>query len=129
MMISKKFVVVLVLSILLIGVITFEQVYTDNAINDLTKQVDKLNMAIEVQDYNNSQKHIDGIIRTWEKDESIICLFVDFRDIENIGKQAMLVKGYIDNQDFELAHVEAQVLATTILTFKNMISFDWQNIV
>lgn len=127
-MITKKFWIILVLVLVVGGLATFEQVYTDQTVATLQTEIATLENLIDSQNLEQSKQKTQKIIDFWKEKETIICLFVDYRDIEAIGKQADLVKSHLLNSDFELAKVECHTLEHVVTTFGEMIGFDWHNI-
>ncbi len=127
-MITKKFWAILVLIIIVGGLATFEQVYTDQTVATLKTEIATLDTLIDSNNLEQSRVKSQKIIDFWKEKETIICLFVDYRDIESIGKQADLVKSHLENEDFELAKVECNTLQHVVTTFGEMIGFDWHNI-
>lgn len=127
-MVTKKFWAILVLILIVGGLATFEQVYTDSTINILKTEITTLEKLIESEDLQKSSEKTQKIIDFWKERETVICLFVDYRDIESIGKQADLVKSHLENNDFELAKVECNTLLHVTTTFGEMIGFDWHNV-
>lgn len=125
---TKKFIAILVLVLAVIGVVTWEQIYTNNSISSLLNEVDLLSTEISNENLETSKLQAQKIIDMWEKEEAVICLFVDFRDIEQIGKQADLVLSHLENNDFDLAKVECNTLKRVVETFENMVGLDWQNV-
>lgn len=127
-MVTKKFWAILVLILIVAGLATFEQVYTDNTIATLKTEITTLDTLIDSENLQKSSEKTQKIIDFWKERETVICLFVDYRDIESIGKQADLVKSHLSNQDFELAKVECHTLLHVVTTFGEMIGFDWHNV-
>ena len=127
-MMTKKIVFVVCLFVTLVGVICFEQIYTENSLSNITTEVNQLQTFIKTSDLTSCNNQINKIESMWAEREKIICLFVDYRDIEQIGKQANLVKSHLNNQDFELANVECNALMRAIENFSNMVKFDFFNI-
>ena len=125
---TKKLIAILILVVALAGIVTWEQVYTDNSISSMLEEISTLSTEIENKDLESSKVQAQKIIDKWEKEEAVICLFVDFRDIEQIGKQADLVLSHLENEDLELAEVECNTLRRVVETFENMVGIDWQNI-
>lgn len=125
---TKKAIWILALILTLTGLVVWEQVYTDNAIDTMLQDIVILENNIAEQNLEASRAQAQSLIDFWDKKESIICLFVDFRDIEQIGRQVDLVYSHLENSDFELATVECNTLQRVIETFRDMIKFDWQNI-
>lgn len=127
-MITKKLIAIFVLVGVLAGLVIWEQVYTDNALNNMLTNIQSLEVELEAENLEQSRVLAQKINDTWDKNEAIICLFVDFRDIEQIGRQADLVVSHLGNEDFELARVECNTLQRVVETFKDIVKFDWQNI-
>jgi len=125
---TKKAIWILALILTLTGLVVWEQVYTDNAIDIMLQDIVILENNIAEQNLEASRAQAQSLIDFWDKKESIICLFVDFRDIEQIGRQVDLVYSHLENSDFELATVECNTLQRVIETFRDMVKFDWQNI-
>ncbi len=127
-MVTKKFWAILVLVLIVSGLATFEQVYTDQTISSLKTEIVALDTLISDQNLQKSSEKTQNIIDFWKERETIICLFVDYRDIEAIGKQADLVSSHLQNEDFELARVECNTLLHVVTTFGEMVGFDWHNV-
>ncbi len=127
-MVTKKFWIILVLILVVGGLATFEQVYTDQTVATLKTEIATLETLIDSENLEQSVQKTQKIIDFWKEKETVICLFVDYRDIEAIGKQADLVKSHLGNSDFELAKVECNTLHHVVTTFGEMIGFDWHNI-
>ncbi len=125
---TKKLIVVLVLLLFLVGIVTFEQLYTDDSINRMLNGIDTLETSLDNEDIATSTAKINELVTLWDARESVICLFVDFRDIEQIGRQADLVRSHLLNEDFELARVECNTLQRVLETFRDMVHFDVANI-
>ncbi|MBO5103289.1 MAG: DUF4363 family protein [Clostridia bacterium] len=126
---TKKSIAVLVLVVVLIGLVTLEQVYTDNAVNAMLTEVQNLTTQLQDENLDASKRSAQKIITMWDENEKVISLFVDFRDIEQIGRQADLVLSHLNNQDFELAKVECNTLKRVVETFNNSVKVDWQNVI
>ena len=125
----KRFWVILCLFLVLIGIVIFEQIYTDTATSELQTKTETLQTSIENESLSTSKQQAKELEFFWKEKEVAISLFVDYRDIEQIGKQISLVNSHLDNSDFELAKVECNLLMHIIKTFKNSVGFDWQNII
>ncbi len=125
---TRKIIFVLCLFLALVGVICFEQIYTENSLNSITKDVCELQKYIKDNDLTMCKAQIEKVESSWAEKEKFICLFVDYRDIEQIGKQADLVKSHLNNEDFELSEVECNALLHAIENFSNMVKFDFFNI-
>jgi len=127
-MVKRVWFIFIMFTILIAGVVV-EQVYTDNTYSTMASQVYELKTDIANASVEESQDLVKQIDDYWAEREIILSLFVDYRDIEIIGRQLELVMAHLSNEDFELATVECDVLDHIVKTYSNTIGFDWQNIV
>ncbi len=125
---TKKIIWIFALVLVLTGLVAWEQVYTDSAIQNMLENITVLENNLAEENLSASRDSAKVIVELWDEKVSIICLFVDFRDIEQIGRQTDLVYSHLLNEDFDLARVECNTLQRVIETFKDMVKFDWQNI-
>ncbi|MBQ8762152.1 MAG: DUF4363 family protein [Clostridia bacterium] len=125
----RRFWIIIALSVVLLSAVILEQIYTDNAVQTLINNTQTLQTSIENENLTESKQQALEIKEYWDNNEVIISMFVDYRDIEQIGRQIELVNSHLDNEDFELAKVECNLLLHITTTFKNTIGFDWQNII
>ena len=127
-MVKKVWVMLIIFVILIFGV-CLEQAYIDNTYKNMEQKTISLQTSILNQDEQKSLNNVEDIDGYWNKKEVIFSLFVDYKDIEQIGRQISLIKSHINNQDFELAMVECNLLLYILSTYYSTISFDWQNII
>lgn len=120
---------VLVLFVVLLGGVIVEQVYTDNTYNKIENDISLLQQTIESAKLENSKTLAANLDDYWSGREVVLSLFVDYRDIEQIGRQLDLIKSHLSNEDLELATVECNLLKHIVQTYHNTIGFDWQNII
>ncbi len=125
---TKKIIWIFALVLVLTGLVVWEQVYTDSAIQSMLENITVLENNLAEENLSASRDSAKVIVELWDEKVSIICLFVDFRDIEQIGRQTDLVYSHLLNEDFDLARVECNTLQRVIETFRDMVKFDWQNI-
>jgi len=127
-MVKKVWVMLIIFVILIFGV-CLEQAYIDNTYKNMEQKTISLQTSILNQDEQKSLNNVEDIDGYWNKKEIVFSLFVDYKDIEQIGRQISLIKSHINNQDFELAMVECNLLLHILSTYYSTISFDWQNII
>ncbi len=113
---------------LLLGAAVWEQVYINNTIKSLEVMGNQLYTELEDEDLNTSTQIVNNLNKFWNERQQVISLMVDFRDIEAIGRQCNYIIGYLNNKDFELARTECKQFNYVVQNFKNLTSFDMQNI-
>jgi len=127
-MVKKVWVMLVIFIVLIVGV-SLEQVYIDKTYNSMINKTTTLQSEILNQNEERSLITIKNIDNYWKEREIVLSLFVDYKDIEQIGRQISLIKSHLNNQDFELAMVECNLLSHIVSTYYKTISFDWQNII
>jgi len=127
-MVKRDWFIFTLFTVLVVGVI-LEQVYTDNTYAKMETDISSLQTNIKSSKLEESRKLADSIDDFWNNREVVLSLFVDYRDIEQIGRQLELIKAHLGNEDFELAKVECNLLEHIVKTFHNTIGFNWQNII
>jgi len=127
-MVRRVWFIVILFVILVAGVI-LEQIYTDNTYSTLNTKITELQENIVNAEIEEGQQLAKEIDEYWSGREVLLSLFVDYRDIEMIGRQLELVMGHLSNEDLELAIVECNMLSHLVKTYRNTIGLDWQNII
>lgn len=127
-MVKRVWFILSLFAVLLTGVI-LEQVYTDNTYAKMESDISVLQENIASAKIENSQSLAKRLDDYWSEREVVLSLFVDYRDIEQIGRQLELIKSHLANEDLELATVECNLLSHIVKTYHNTIGFDWQNII
>jgi len=120
--------VLLGMLVLLIFTVVWQQVYTDSTMQVMMEKSQTLSDTLMEEDGVTALAQAQEIVDFWDSREVIISLFVDYRDIEQIGRQTQYVLSYIESGDFELARVECEQLNHVADIFYNIVRLDWQNI-
>lgn len=119
---------IIILLVALIGVVIFQQIYTDNAMSTFIAKSNELSDTLMDDEKELSLTQARELVEFWHSKEMLISLFVDYRDIEQIGRQADYVLAYIESGDTQLAYVECSQLIHVSKTFHNIVKIDWHNI-
>ena len=127
-MVKRNILVIFLFCALLAGVL-LEQNYIDSSFITMSKDVESLKTDIKDEELKTSKTKIQEIKTYWQDRELVLSLFVDYKDIDQIGKQIELISAHLQNDDFELAFVECDLLCHIIKTYYNTVNFDWQNII
>lgn len=104
---SKRFLSVLIILVLLALVCVWEQISVDKYLNDIYNQA----LAIEnyVDDITNVnapelQAMVDRLEDSWDKHESMLCFIINHKDIADISTEITRLKSYSETnqeQDFK----------------------------
>ncbi len=125
----RRNIIFLLLFCALLGGVLLEQNYIDSTLFEMEEQIEGLQSDIKDENLSNSSKDIASIKSYWHDKEIVFSLFVDYKDIDQIGKQIELIDEHLTNVDFELAAVECGLLLHIVKTYHSTVSFDWQNII
>ncbi len=117
------------LFVLLTGTVIWQQIYTDTTMNTVIEKAQVLSDNLMRGEVDDAPTQAKEMLDYWHTREVIVSLFVDYRDIEQIGRQADYVLAYVESGDWELARVECEQLLHVTQTFANIVSLDWQNII
>ncbi len=117
------------LFLLLTGTVIWQQIYTDTTMNTVIEKAQVLSDNLMRGEVDDAPTQAKEMLDYWHTREVIVSLFVDYRDIEQIGRQADYVLAYVESGDWELARVECEQLLHVTQTFANIVSLDWQNII
>ena len=112
----------------LIGVVVWEQIYVDETLKTISTMSTDLYEVLEDEDLIKSKEIANDMHNYWLKRQTVISLMVDYRDIEQIGRQSSYIISHLDNEDFELARSECQQFRYIVGNFSNMTHFDLHNI-
>lgn len=125
----KRIWIIMVLLVVLVAGVILEQIYTDETYASMGVQTTELHSTILEGDLEGSREAIEDLQEYWSGREVVASLLVDYRDIEQIGRQIALVNAHLNNSDLELAKVESTLLKHILDTYRSTIGFDWQNII
>ena len=100
----KKFIVIVIVSLLLIGIATWEQIMVNTYLNDLESQSKYL---IEITtDVTNIQTEeiiskVEILENSWTKHEQLLCLFANHKDMRDLCIEIQKLRGNIEVNQYE----------------------------
>lgn len=107
---------VLIISIFIIifsGI--YEVKYLKETSNYLLSDIEYCRNAIENNNYNLANKHIENVYSTWENIDNIWSIFIDHDEIGNIEEELLQFKIYIEEENKSEAIVACKELKRIIL--------------
>ena len=117
-----------ILAAVMIAFLICEQIYVDTTINTLTEKAKELQTVITGTDKPRSLELITDLEKFWKAQEPILSSILDHNEIEDIAKQIVYVKSYIEADDLEGALIECNVLVHRAKAGALIFNFDFQNI-
>lgn len=125
---KSRVIILFVMLAVLVGTVVWEQVYIDNTVSKLQNLSNDLYTNLEQENLTESKALANEVHNYWNDRQTVITLMLDFRDIEQIGRQSSYIISYLDDEDFELARSECQQFIHLLENFGNMTHFDIHNV-
>lgn len=122
----KRIVCILVVVALLVSGSIFEALYVSNTINNLLLVSESVIDGLEKE--RNELEKVNALGQYWEEREKYICLFINHKDMEQIGEQIKKAQSYLEKEDKENALYEMKQLNYVVQSFKHISQFNAQNI-
>lgn len=125
----KRAITIVVLFVLLIVLATYELVMVDKIITKL----DNLTLTIQTEIKNNKDNitvATNSITETksfWDKHEDNLCLMFNHKDLSTITDTLSRLLSYAENNDYDNAIVEANLLKEYSEKNRHIMGFNMQN--
>jgi|GEM_PF-2801572 len=97
----KTFIVALVVLIALITGISFYSSYLNNTINQIEKDLDNLIKIAKEENWDECSKAVTNLIKKWDKHESILAMFNDHEDVDDVKLALGELKESVRHEDSE----------------------------
>ena len=122
----KRGVCIVIISLFLIGFSVFEGVFTKNVVNNMEKSANEIVLLLENGEQVKTK--VDELNDYWKQKESMICLFINHKDMEEIGRALKKAQAHLENEDKQSALIEMKSLVDEVSAFKHVSEFNIQNI-
>lgn len=128
-MVKKSF-CILIITILLIALATFEVVAVKKLNTNLLKDVYYLQqITIEnKENINNISKEIIEIKNNWDSAEPLLCLMFNHKDLSTITDTLALIEAYVLNNDYDNAFAQVHLLIEYAEKNDHVMGFNIQNL-
>ena len=127
----KRWLIVLIVSILLGGLVTFSEIYVNQTLNTVLTDMRSLQINLtQSEDINTSDnlKISTKINDYWQEREKIICLGYNHKDMEKIGEQVTKIKTLVLQNDKKACAYELEILKYYVEGYKDIITCNFQNV-
>lgn len=127
----KRHIIIIVVSVILIGLMIFEQIYIRNTLNELRDQTLYLYSEIHTQENINTEDLIFSVEKLddyWKTKENFLCLTINHKDMEKIGEQITKLITYINQNNKEDAEYEVELLKYYVEGNEHVMIANFQNI-
>lgn len=123
----RKFLILLVL-LTVVGLGVIDLVIINGTFNDITQKVDVIDQTYTGEITQQLKSQAEDLHGYWHKKEHVLNMFVQFRDVEMLGKQIDLVKAMIEYNDADGLDVEISQMKNMIKTVQNVYAFNFYNL-
>ena len=127
----NRIVYVIIITVLLFGVVIFQQVFADSTIDELIARIDSLSLKISEQEQINSDQILEisqNLDEFWTEKEKILCLIISHNDLTKVGEQIKRVNSFIQNNDKENCVVELSTLKFYAESYRHVMEINFQNL-
>lgn len=123
----RKFLILLVL-LTVVGLGVIDLVIINGTFNDITQKVDVIDQTYTGEITQQLKSQAEDLHGYWHIKEHVLNMFVQFRDVEMLGKQIDLVKAMIEYNDADGLDVEISQMKNMIKTVQNVYAFNFYNL-
>ena len=127
----KKIISFIVITLMLIGAVVFEQIYLNKSFDGLIVKIDNLSKQIEYYEEINTlqiKSSSEDLESFWTDAEKILCFTINYNDLNRIGEQVQRVKAYIEQNQKDDCVSEIEVLSFYAESFKTIFITNFGNI-
>ena len=126
----KRIIIIVVLFVSLIGLATYEVVSVDNIITSLETMVEKLQVDIS-ENKNNVNEVTEAVKKVqtfWNDHEENLCLMFNHKDLSAITDTLTRLFSYVENNDYDNAIAEVNLLKKYSEKNRHIMGFNLQNL-
>ena len=127
----KKFINITIIILLLIAVCVVEQVLADKYLAEVEKRVDTIyENFIALDDINNTKliAQTNELEEYWTAKESVLCNFVNHKDIEDIGVEINKMQTATKDNNKDQYYESLKLVKFYLKGYKHVIGISIQNI-
>lgn len=128
---SKRYIYIFAIVLVLIGVCIAEQVMVSNYLSNMTNKIVALTEYVVDKDNINTTDIYEKVVdmeNTWESYEGALCFLVNLKDIEDVGIELTKMKVYVvENNEVEFK-ASLALLLYYIEGYYNIMGISFENI-
>ena len=128
----KKGTLCIILLIILLFLVTFLQIYTDNFLSSIKNKIDKIEISIENNseqvDNNETSSLVLDLKNYWEEKIPYICLMMNYNDIAPIGEAISRLEAGIEANDYISSNIETKQISRITGALQKIFNFRLPNL-
>ena len=126
----KRIIIIVILFVSLIGLGTYEVISVDNIITSLDTMVETL--QVDITDNKNNVSEISTSVKQvqtyWNNHEENLCLMFNHKDLSAITDTLTRLCSYVENNDYDNAIAEVNLLKKYSEKNRHIMGFNLQNL-
>ncbi len=128
----KRFIAMIIISLSLVGIATFEEIYIHNFIQNFSAKSQIVsNLVKENQENLNTQElkeNFENLKNLWSNSKTVICYFTNYDKIRTTDESIVKLEDAIKENDFSLANENIAVLKNYSQFFHYTMGFNINNL-
>ena len=128
----KRFIAIIVLLIIIVGICTFEEFFLHNFVKPFTTQANALSKQIEDNENITSNKEIitnyTALKNNWQKAKTTLCFFTNYEKIKSMDESFIKLESGIKNNDKDLANENISLICNYDKFLTYMMGFNINNL-
>ena len=127
----KKTLWAILITILLFGIVIWEQIYIDNSLNTLIVNVNNVDTKITSSNNIDNDEIIElcnNLDNYWTNKEKVLCLFINHNDLSKVGEQIKKVNMLVLQNKKEECVIELDILKFYANNYSHVMKVNIQNI-
>ena len=127
----KKAIHISIIILFLIGICITEQILYQKYFEETTKRVEELRLVAETSTDIDTEEIIsrtNDLEDYWTKKESVLCTFINHKEIEDIGVEISKLKSAIKENEKHVFVESLNLISFYLKSYEHMIGINAQNI-
>lgn len=126
----KRIIFIAIIFVALITLATIEVISVNNVIKHLEIETTEIQSQIEYnkEDVSVVFNKVENIKNYWNKYENKLCLIFNHKDLSTITDSLNKLSSYVENNDYDNAFVESNLLVEYATKSKHVMGFNLQNL-
>lgn len=129
----KKLIICTVLLVSLLGFCSWEQHYIDSTLDKMLEHIRVVQASVESNEtdlYNyDTMLHFDKMQKYWESREATMSMFIDHKNLSQIGQGIARLKASLEENDYTLSITEVYLLQEVTFVCQRISTFNLHNII
>jgi hypothetical protein len=127
----KKLIHITIIVLFIIGICLTEQLLSDKYFNEVRERTANLSALLSVSqnlNENDIPYYTDELFTYWSQKESVLCTFVNHKEIDDIGVELNKMKTSLSNNDKEKYEESLNLIKYYVKSYEHVIGINFQNI-